>query len=144
MTTLYKVWCTSKNFWWLFSQNIFSQRPHKMKRKKTKHSKNLKKNMLWYKKKRIFCCFSLLQSYKNLNLKKKLFFFPFCFSSPGMFVSYFVQNRDKFNQIFWSHLELLKEDKHFVKKAPLPHRPAHFRMGHAHPQISSSNQIALL
>ena len=96
--------------------------------------------MLWYKKKRIFCCFSLLQSYKNLNLKKKLFFFPFCFSSPGMFVSYFVQNRDKFNQIFWSHLELLKEDKHFVKKAPLPPRPAHFRMGHAHPQISSSNQ----
>ena len=112
-----------KNFWWLFSRNIFSQRPHKMKRKKTKHSKNLKKNMLWYKKKRIFCCFSLLQSYKNLNLKKKLFFFPFCFSSPGMFVSYFVQNRDKFNQIFWSHLELLKEDKHFVKKAPLPPAP---------------------
>ena len=129
-----------KNFWWLFSRNIFSQRPHKMKRKKTKHSKNLKKNMLWYKKKRIFCCFSLLQSYKHLNLKKKttfLFLFLF-FLSPGMFVSYFVQNRDKFNQIFWSHLELLKEDKHFVKKPLCP--PAHFRMGHAHPQISSSNQ----
>ena len=82
--------------------------------------------MLWYKKKRIFCCFSLLQSYKNLNLKKKLFFFPFCFSSPGMFVSYFVQNRDKFNQIFWSHLELLKEDKHFVKKSPFALAPPIF------------------
>ena len=76
--------------------------------------------MLWYKKKRIFCCFSLLQSYKNLNLKKKNYF-PFSlsvFPPPGMFVSYFVQNWDKFNQIFWSHLELLKEDKHFVKKSP--------------------------
>ena len=141
MTTLYKVWCTSKTFDDFFHETFLVSAPTRWKEKNQTFKKSKKKICCDTKKKRIFCCFSLLQSYKHLNLKKKttfLFLFLF-FLSPGMFVSYFVQNRDKFNQIFWSHLELLKEDKHFVKKAPLP-RPAHFRMGHAHPQISSSNQ----
>ena len=121
MTTLYKVWCTSKTFDDFFHETFLVSAPTRWKEKNQTFKKSKKKICCDTKKKRIFCCFSLLQSYKHLNLKKKLlFFFSFCFSSPGMFVSYFVQNRDKCNQIFWSHLELLKEDKHFVKKAPLP------------------------